>query len=68
MNKNKIKQLSNFFYSSNEADEVPLRISAITGAYTGFDLSKEAFEELLELLNNSVNLKEDLRNFRQKYE
>lgn len=68
MTKKKIQQLANFFYSSNDANNVPLRLAIITGQYSGFDLSKEAFIELLTIINNSVDIKSDLTEFREKYE
>lgn len=68
MTKNNIKKLAEFFYSSNNANDVPIRLSIITGQYTGFDLSKDSFIELFNLLNNSDDLKNDLINFREKYE
>ena len=61
----RIITLANFFYSSDDAKDVPLRISCITGRYSGFDLSKEAFIELFTLLSRSRNLKRDLMRFRK---
>ena len=63
----KIKKIADFFYSSNEVDDIPLRLSVITGGYSGFDLSRDAFIELLTILNNSDNLKGDLEKFVDKY-
>jgi len=68
MTKKKIQQLTNFFYSSNDVNDIPIRLSITTGYYSGFNLSKQSFIELLTILNNSVDLKEDLENFRDKYE
>ena len=63
----KIKKIADFFYSSNEVDDIPLRLSVITGGYTGFDLSKESFIELLTILNDSDDLKGELEKFVDKY-
>lgn len=60
---NRIKQLADFFYSSNSALDVPLRISCETGQFTGFDLDRESFISLLKILAKSQNLKEDLAAF-----
>ena len=68
MTNKKIKELSDFFYSSNSQTDIPLRISITTGQYSGFDLTKTAFQELLKILNKSVNLKTDLVEFLEKYE
>lgn len=61
----KIKQLADFFYTSDSATDVPLRIACSTGRYSGFDLDKESFVELFKILvkSESENLKEDLRSF-----
>jgi len=68
MTKKKIKQLADFFYSSNSSNDIPLRISVVTGHFSGFDLSKESFSELFNILCTSVNIKKDLTSFLQKYE
>jgi hypothetical protein len=60
---NRIRQLAEFFYSSNSAVDVPLRISCITGQFTGFDLDRESFISLFKILTKSQNLKEDLAAF-----
>lgn len=67
MTEKRIKELADFFYSSNNSDEVPIRIMAATGQFSGFDFSKVAFIELMKILNKSMNLKEDLLNFREEY-
>ena len=67
MTKNKIKQLADFFYSSNSSDDVPIRISVVSGQFSGINLSKEAFIELFTIMNNSVDLATDLKNFWYKY-
>lgn len=59
----KIKQLADFFYSSNSAVDVPLRISCVTGQFTGFDLDRESFISLFKILAKSQNLKQDLAAF-----
>ena len=56
----RIRQLADFFYSSNSAADVPLRISCITGRYTGFDLDRDQFISLLGILTRSDDLKRDL--------
>lgn len=63
MNKKRVQELADFFYSSDDSKIVPLRISVITGRYTGAGLTKENFIKLLFILNNSVQLKEDLAKF-----
>lgn len=68
MTNKKINKIADFFYSSNDANDIPIRLSIITGQYSGFDLSKEAFIELFKILNNSVDIKNDLKDFREKYE
>ena len=59
----RIRQLADFFYSSNSSTDVPLRISCITGQYTGFDLDQEEFISLLVILTRSNDLKRDLSGF-----
>lgn len=59
----RIQELANFFYSSNNSNDIPLRLSCSTGAFTGFDLSKKDFIDLFIILNKSTNLKIDLNNF-----
>jgi len=68
MNKKRVQELADFFYSSDDSNIVPLRISVTTGGYTGEDLNKENFVKLLYILNNSVHLKEDLLKFREDLE
>ena len=60
---NRIRQLADFFYSSNSAVDVPLRIACSTGRYTGIDLDREAFISLFVILSKSDNLKKDLTDF-----
>jgi hypothetical protein len=59
----RIKHLADFFYSSNSAVDVPLRISCVTGQFTGFDLDRESFISLFKILAKSQNLKDDLAAF-----
>lgn len=66
--KNRVLELADFFYSSDDSNVVPLRIAIITGRYTGSDLTRENFIKLLSILNNSNNLKEDLIEFREEIE
>jgi hypothetical protein len=63
----KIKELAGFFYSSNSAADVPLRISCTTGQYSGFDLDRQKFIELLVILHRSHELKKDLADFRERH-
>jgi len=63
MNKERVLELADFFYSSDDSNVVPLRIAIITGRYTGSDLTKENFVKLLFILNNSDHLKKDLIKF-----
>jgi len=68
MNNKRVKELADFFYSSNDSNIVPLRISVTTGRYTGEDLTRENFMKLLSILNNSDHLKEDLTKFLEDIE
>lgn len=68
MTKEKIQQLAEFFYSSNSSDDVPLRLSVVTGQFSGLDLDKQDFIKLFEILNNSGDLKKDLLRFREERE
>lgn len=63
MTNKRIEKLAEFFYSSNSASDVPLRI-AITTGMGGDDLSKNDFCILMSILENSVDLKKDLISFR----
>ena len=63
----RIRQLADFFYSSNSSNDVPLRISCITGRYTGIDLDREGFISLFIILSKSEDLKEDLADFLEKH-
>jgi hypothetical protein len=67
MTQKRIKELANFFYSSDESEEVPLRIAAVTGQYSGFDFDKNGCIKLLTIMNKSTNLKKDLELFCQEY-
>lgn len=68
MNKKRMQELADFFYSSDDSKMIPLRIAIVTGGYTGTDLTKENFVKLLSILNNSKNLKEDLNKFLEDLE
>lgn len=59
----RIEKLAEFFYSSNDSREVPLRICCSTGQYSGFDLEEEDFRVLFTILFTSQNLKQDLAEF-----
>jgi len=63
MTKKRIKALADFFYSSDSSGDVPLRLCCETGRYTGFDLNKDQFISLFNILTKSKNLREDLRVF-----
>ena len=65
MTKKKILQMADFFYSSDSADDVPLRLVCVTGRYTGFDLSRDDFITLFQILSKSHDLKSDLLKFRE---
>jgi len=68
MKKERVLELADFFYSSDDSNIIPLRIAIITGKYTGTDLTKENFMRLLSILSDSSNLKEDLLKFREGLE
>ena len=68
MDNKRIQQLADFFYGSDDSNSVPIRIMASTGMFGGFDFDKDGFTELLFILRDSVNLKDDLSKFREKYE
>ena len=68
MTTERIKQVADFFYSSNSANDVPLRIAIEFGQFAGADLSKEELIELLGILSNSIDLKKDLLDFAKKSE
>lgn len=67
MTKKRIKQLADYFYSSNDSNVIPLRLAAIRGMYTVFYLSKRAFIDLLTILNKSENLTNDLTEYVSEY-
>lgn len=65
MNKKRIGELADFFYSANNSNEVPFRLIVSTGM-CGMDLTKNEFRDLLYLLENSENLYEDTKNFAEE--
>lgn len=67
MTRKRINELADFFYSSNNVVDVPLRLACETGRYSGFSLDKEAFIKLMVLLNKSKNLKQDFANFVEEH-
>lgn len=67
MNKDRIKRLADFFYSSNSSIDIPLRLTITIGQFTGFDLSKTEFIRLMTILNNSEDLKTDLNLFLETF-
>ena len=66
MTDKRIRELADFFYSSNSSNDVPLRINITTGQYSGNDLTPEEFIKLMNILKKSKNLKEDLYKFREE--
>ena len=60
----RIQELADFFYSSNDSNDVPLRIAITTGKYGGADLSKRDFIKLITILIHSKDIKADLLLFR----
>lgn len=67
MTKKRIDKLADFFYSSDNSKDIPIRIMASSGQFSGFDFPKDGLVKLLEILNNSQNLKDDLLKFREEY-
>lgn len=63
INKKRIIELADFFYSSDSSEDVPLRLCCETGRFTGFDLNRDEFISLFSILAKSKNLKEDLKVF-----
>ena len=63
----RIRKLADFFYSSNSAVDVPMRIACSTGRYTGIDLGQQEFMALFTILNRSNDLKKDLSDFVEQY-
>ena len=63
INKKRVIELADFFYSSNSSQDVPLRIACTTGQFTGFDLDREEFISLFSILAKSKDLKKDLEVF-----
>jgi|AntAceMinimDraft_18_1070375.scaffolds.fasta_scaffold724945_1 hypothetical protein len=63
MTNEKIQKLAEFFYHSDNANDVPLRIAITTGQYGGADLSKQDFIELMTILIHSKDIKADLLLF-----
>lgn len=67
MTKKRIEELADFFYGSDDANKVPLRIMASTGQFGGFDFNRSGLVELLTILESSEDLKTDLLKFRSDY-
>ena len=63
MTKKRIRELADFFYSSDNSKDVPLRICCETGRYSGFSLNQDEFISLFSILAKSKNLKKDLEVF-----
>ena len=49
------EKLADFFYSSNNNQEVPFRISISTNLFEDHNLNKKQCTELLKMLNNQKN-------------
>ncbi len=62
----RIKELADFFYSSDSSKDVPLRLYCLCGQYDGFALTKQGFISLLSILVKSSDLKKDLTAFIKK--
>ena len=62
----RVKVLADFFFSSESARDIPLRISCVTGRYTGLDLKRAEFESLFKILSKSQNLRKDLAGFLER--
>lgn len=67
MTQKRIKEVSDFFYSSDDSDKVPIRIAATTGQFGGFDFPKDGLIRLLTIIDKSKNLRRDLLTFRNDY-
>jgi len=65
MTEKRIQEIADFFYSSNNVDDVPLRLAVSIGPYSGADLDKGECIRLLSILSDSQDLKEDLCQFIQ---
>jgi len=63
LTKKRIKELADFFYSSDSSEDVPVRVSLIRGMYSGFDLNKQSFIKFMGILASSKDLKSDLLKF-----
>lgn len=68
MTNKRIRELAEFFYQSNDSNDVPLRLAITTGMYSGADLNKNRFIQLMTILTKSQNLKMDLLVFREEVE
>jgi len=67
MTKKRIRELADFFYSSDSADDVPLRLSLSFGM-AGCGLDYNGFVALMGVLSKSKDLKTDLLNFLSRIE
>ena len=63
MTKKRIKELADFFYSSDNSEDVPLRLCCETGRYSGFSLNRDEFISLFSILSKSKDFKKDLKVF-----
>ena len=68
MTHKRIKEVADFFFSSNDSNKVPLRLSVSLGQFCGEDLNHEQCRCLLEILSFSKDLKRDLGAFRKGME
>jgi len=67
MTEERIREVVDFFYSSDNQDDVPLRLSICISDFRGFDLDPEDCVDLLTILTESQNLKDDLAQFLLRY-
>jgi hypothetical protein len=54
INKKRIIELADFFYSSDSSEDVPLRLCCETGRFTGFDLNRDEFISLFSILVSGI--------------
>lgn len=68
MTDERIQQVADFFYSSDDVSDVPLRLAISVGEFKGSDISKQGCIELLTILSTSQNLEKDLALFLEGFE
>lgn len=67
MTDERIEQVTEFFYSSDDQAYVPLRLSIAIGQFRGYDLDPVDCRDLLTILSNSQHLKNDLEQFLSRF-